>query len=271
MGKQNSAGGWIAAVVIVAAVVAAGVYLARRATQPQTPPMAEAPAASVASPAATAPPVQHPIEQAQTTPASSATVAPAPLDGSDDAIAAAFSTLAGGKDLSALLVQPELIQRIVATVDLLPRHGGLGSLTLPVHPPKGSFMLDESAASPVVAAGNSARYTPYMQIVAAVEPQALVDWYVHAYPLFQEAYRQLGYPDGYFNDRLIVAIDDMLAAPEPVAPPLLERSQTYVFYANPALESLSAGQKLMLRVGHDNELKIKAKLRAIRSKLKSQE
>jgi hypothetical protein len=106
-----------------------------------------------------------------------------------------------------------------------------------------------------------------MQIIEGADPQALVAWYVHAYPLFQEAYRQLGYPKGYFNDRLIVVIDDMLTAPEPTQPPELVRSKTHYVYADPAMESLSAGQKLLIRVGPANEAKLKTQLRAIRARL----
>jgi hypothetical protein len=38
-------------------------------------------------------------------------------------------------------------------------------------------------------------------------------------------------------------------------------------FADPALEELSAGQKAMVRVGLDNERRLKAKLRAIRTAL----
>lgn len=30
-----------------------------------------------------------------------------------------------------------------------------------------------------------------------------MQFYVRLYPLFQKAYVELGYPNGYFNDRLI--------------------------------------------------------------------
>jgi len=36
-----------------------------------------------------------------------------------------------------------------------------------------------------------------------VDAKKLVSVYVHLYPLFQQAYVGLGYPDGYFNDRLV--------------------------------------------------------------------
>ena len=40
-----------------------------------------------------------------------------------------------------------------------------------------------------------------------------------------------------------------------------------VEYADPDLEELSAGQKILVRVGLDNELRLKAKLREIRKAL----
>lgn len=269
--RQASTGSWIGAVVVVLAVVVAGAYLAHKAMHPG-PPLITTPAASASAPtSAASAPIQHPIEQAQIAPATASTSALPALGDSDASVAAALAALAGGNELSALLVQQQVIARIVATVDALPRHDGLAVFTLPAHVPKGSFVVDETGGSTVPGERNDMRYAPYMQIVDAVDPQALVTWYVHAYPLFQQAYRQLGYPKGYFNDRLIVAIDDLLAAPEPTRPLALVRSKAFYVYADPALEARSTGQKLLLRVGPANEAKIKAKLRAIRTQLTGQD
>jgi hypothetical protein len=234
------------------------------------PQIAVAPPASTAStstPASAAStPIQHPIEQAQAGPATASTAALPALGDSDADAASALTRLAGGDTLTSLLVRQQIIARIVATIDALPRRG-LSTYMLPVHTPKGALSTDDSGGTMVLGAKNAGRYAPYMKIIEAADPQAVVAWYVHAYPLFQEAYRQLGYPKGYFNDRLIVVIDDLLTAPEPAQPPALARSRTYYVYTDPALESLSAGQKLLLRVGPANEATIKDKLRAIRTAL----
>jgi len=268
--RQTSTGSWIGAVVVVLAVVVAGIYLARKAMQPQetaaSVPTAPAPMDSLAS-VGSGMPIQHPIEQAQSVPAAASTAALPMLEESDANVTEALALLADGSELSSLLVSNQVITRIVTTIDALPRHHGLGSTTLPARTPKGAFAVDMVDGMAVAGAANDARYAPYMKVVDAVDPQSLVTWYAHAYPLFQQAYRQLGYPDGYFNDRLIVVIDDLLAAPEPEQPPALTQSDAFHVYADPALESLSAGQKLMLRVGHDNEVRIKTKLRAIRAAL----
>ena len=270
VGKQTSTGSWIGAVVVVVSIVAAGIYLARKAMHAGAPPPSVPAASASAAPSPAAPAALHPIEQAQIAPATASTSALPALDDSDASTITALAAVAGGNDLSSLLVRQQVIARIVATIDALPRHDGLAVFTLPARVPKGAFIVDEANGGTVTGERNVARYAPYMQIVDAVDPQALVAWYVHAYPLFQQAYRQLGYPKGYFNDRLIVVIDDLLATPEPVQPPTVVRSKAFYVYTDPALESRSTGQKLLLRVGPANEAKIKAKLRAIRTQLTGQ-
>jgi hypothetical protein len=101
----------------------------------------------------------------------------------------------------------------------------------------------------------------------SVGTQALVQGYLQAYPLFQQAYEQLGYPGKYFNDRLVEAIDDMLAAPELDGPVRLSRPKVLYEFADPGLQARSAGQKILMRLGRDSELKVKAKLREIRQEL----
>ena len=106
-----------------------------------------------------------------------------------------------------------------------------------------------------------------MRVLASVDARALVSTYVRAYPLFQKAYRELGYPKGNFNDRLVEAIDDMLAAPEIAAPVALIRPKVLYEFADPDLETRSAGQKVLIRMGAANAAQVKAKLREIRKEL----
>jgi hypothetical protein len=102
----------------------------------------------------------------------------------------------------------------------------------------------------------------------AVEAKKLVAAYVYFYPLFQNAYRELGYPTGYFNDRLVEAIDNLLAAPDVPAPKLVQPKVLYQF-ADSGLEARSAGQKIMMRKGKRERRTVKP-LRAIRRELTGQ-
>jgi hypothetical protein len=82
----------------------------------------------------------------------------------------------------------------------------------------GEFRTTGKDAGLEIAADNAARYTPYVRIAALVNAKKLVATYGQLYPLFQKAYEDLGYPKGYFNDRLIVVIDHLLAAPDANGP-----------------------------------------------------
>ena len=263
-------GSWVAAVVVVLVVIAAGVLLAYKVmhSDQSMPPSPVATAPATTSSATT--PIQHPIAQARAAPLSASTAALPALDESDADVTAALERLAGNSGLSSLLVRPQLIARIVASIDAMPGRS-LAGFMLPARTPKGDFVTQDSHGNTVIGEANAARYAPYMAVVEHVDPQALVSWYVHAYPLFQQAYRKLGYSHGYFNDRLVVVVDNLLATPQPAQSPVLQRSgKGYYIYADPSLEALSSGQRLLLRTGSPNEAKIKAKLRIIRSLLVGQ-
>ena len=91
------------------------------------------------------------------------------------------------------------------------------------------------------------------------------------YPLFQEAYANLGHPPEYFNDRLIEVIDHLLATPELQDPIALARPNVQFEYADPNLEARSAGQKALIRMGRENATVIKNKLRDVRAALIAQQ
>jgi hypothetical protein len=75
----------------------------------------------------------------------------------------------------------------------------------------------------------------------------------------------MGYSRRYFNDRLVEVIDHLLATPDPATPLLLEPRIRRVIYADPALEALSAGQKILLRMGDENRRRVVKVLRDFRT------
>lgn len=265
--KRSSVGQWLVSGVVVIVAIAVGIFIWRKATLAGG---AHAPAAAASTetagtaPAHAATAIQHPIAQAAPAPASTAPL-PA-LDASDADVANALLALAGSHALDGLLQRDQVIRRVVATVDALPRQS-VGTNILPVRTPKGAFLVEQADGAITLSPRNVERYAPYMHVLESADPKALVGWYVGHYPLFQQAYRDLGYPNGYFNDRLVAAIDDMLAAPEPDAPVRLVQPKVFYRYADPGLEARSAGQKMLMRLGAADEAKTKAKLRQIRALL----
>ncbi len=112
---------------------------------------------------------------------------------------------------------------------------------------------------------NAARYRPFVDLIEAADPLTIVETYRRFYPLLQQAYVSLGYPDGYFNDRLVEVIDHLLETPQDAATLTLTRPHVLYEFTNAELESRSAGQKLLLRAGSENAARIKAVLRQLRT------
>ena len=159
--------------------------------------------------------------------------------------------------LGNIVISQDLARRIVATVDNLPRQKA-GTKLLPVKAPASSFVTSRTGQVLTLGPANYARYAPYVKLAQAVDVKQLVGLYVYFYPLFQQAYEELGYPKKYFNDRLVEVIDDLLAAPEVNGPVKLVRPKVMYEFADPELEALPAGQKVLIRMGPENAASIKA-------------
>ena len=246
-------------VVVLAVVAGAGYYLWQmRAPQPlPTPP---APAAPVPPQAQAEPRIEHPVDVA---PAS----APLPeLALSDPALASALAGVFGKQSVEQFFVPENLVRHVVATVDNLPRKQ-VASRLMPIKPVPGPLRATGQDAALAIAADNSARYASYVRAMEAVDSRKLVAVYVEFYPLFQQSYAELGYPSRYFNDRVFDVIDHLLATPEVSGPIALTQPKVLYEFADPQLQELSAGQKMLLRMGPDNEARVKAKLREIRKLL----
>lgn len=248
---------------VIAAAVAAGWLLYARLTPPPAPiaqPAAPAaPAASAAQPAAApaeaapAPPA-HPVSRVE--------------------IPAALEAFLGGKAMTTYVQLDDFARRLVATVDNLGRAHAPAAVW-PLHPAAGRFTVDESSGSRVIAAENAARYAPLVLVAETIDAGQAADLYLRLYPVLQQEYRQLGFPDGQFNRRLMEVIALLLATPEPEQPPQLtlvevkgpivpQQPWLRYEYADPALEQLTAGQKILVRVGLVNERRLKKKLAEFR-------
>ena len=243
----------IAFIAAVLALLAAAVYwfFLRERFQPPPPlPVSQTPA----TPAKKGP--QFPIEP----PAK-----PLPkLGESDPALREAIGGYIEPAALARFFNLEGGISKIVATVDNLPREIVAERVNV-VKPMGGAFLVAGKDEGLVIGPKNSARYAAFVRTAEAVNTQKAVEGYVYLYPLFQQAFVELGYPDGYFNDRLVEVIDHLLEAPEPKGPVKLVSPKVLYLYADPELERLSAGQKMMIRVGPENEARLKAKLKEIRA------
>jgi hypothetical protein len=199
---------------------------------------------------------------------------------SDPLVLDRLGDLIGESAVIQYLASDNVISRIVATVDMM------GSRQIPgvvqvVQGPESNFaaivneqpetVIRNEEGDPVpqfvINPANYRRYTPYVELLEAVDTEQLVENYRSHYSLFQEAYRQMGYADAEFNDRLDATIDELLATPEVTDPVNLVKPEAFFLFADLDLESLTAGQKILLRMGNANAARVKLKLAEIRETL----
>lgn len=186
------------------------------------------------------------------------------LADSDAPLKASLEMQFGAKAIADYLIPTDLVRHVVATVDNLPRQK-LAVQLRPLRATTGSFRTAGSDEKLTLSKDNYVRYQPLIQLIQTADVNMLASWYRRFYPLFQEAYQGLGYPKAYFNDRLVAAIDDLLDTPEIHEPIRLTQPKVFYQFADPQLESRSAGQKTLLRMGPDNIAIVKMKLRELRA------
>jgi hypothetical protein len=240
--------------VVVAAVGGWYYWHSHKSTQTAPPVSAQS---SAPAPEAV---IEHPVPAA-----TDASKGPLPeLNDSDKAMSDALGAAAGSAAVASYLVPESIIRHIVVTIDNMPRQ----KVTVekrPIAPAPGTFAATGDELHATLAPQNFQRYAPMIGVLRNVDMQRLAAVYLRFYPLFQNAYQGLGYPNDYFNDRLVKVIDMLLATPQIAGPIDLVRPNVMYVFADQSLESRPAGQKLLIRMGPDNAAVVKAKLSELRA------
>jgi hypothetical protein len=268
---------WIVVVLVVLALAAGAVWWRwskQQAAPAETPPVAAAPQPDEVPPAALPPAApaepQHPVD-------ATADADLPKLDDADAKVRSALTELLGGKAVASFLQVDGFVRRFVATVDNLPREKAAARMWPVQRTPK-RFEVSGGEGAQTISLDNGARYTPFVLFVESVDAQRAAALYAKLYPLFQAAYEEQGYPGRHFNDRLVAVIDHLLQTPEPAGALAVKRVEykgddpsdlpsTHYEFVDPRLESLSAGQKTLIRTGLVNERRLKAKLRELRAQI----
>jgi hypothetical protein len=283
---------WVIGILLVILGAAAYYYFGVKQAADSEVTLSTSVPAAVAEPVPVPEPVRLPAEAlvAEESGSGLETASPTPVEDiplpmlmdSDPLVLDMLGGLIGESAVIQYLASDNVISRIVATVYTM------GSRQIPgvvqvVQGPESEFVAIENdqpetiirnaEGDPIpqfdINPANYRRYTPYVELLEAVDTAQLVENYHSHYSLFQEAYRQMGYTDGEFNDLLIAVIDDLLATPEVTDPVNLVKPEAFFLFADPDLESRSAGQKILLRMGTANAARVKSILAGIRATLTS--
>lgn len=188
------------------------------------------------------------------------------LNASDGPVRSSLIDLDSSRLLADWLVDEELVRKFVVMVDNM-ANGQIPRKHSVLKPLKDSFRVREKDDQYYLNGYNFSRYSPYVESLLALDPVELSRLYQHYYPLFQQAYGELGYSRRSFHRRVLVAVDQLLASPVVEGPIELTRPSVMYKYADPQLEQLSDVHKQMLRLGPEKARLLKARLAVLRSLL----
>lgn len=187
------------------------------------------------------------------------------LGESDELVRRLTGELSTRPELAKWLVSDALIQRFVKAVSNVAL-GESPSAHLKDLAPAGPFEVTQHDGKTFIAASSYRRYDLFAAVVSSIDTAGAVRLYRDLYPLFEEAYGELGNPD-HFEDAVRKAIDRLLAVPVPEGEVEVNRRTRSYEFADPRLEELGEAEKHLLRMGAHNAREVQAKLRAIKSAL----
>jgi hypothetical protein len=244
---------WVSAVLILIAG-AFGWWYWGRPSPPAEEPVPPMPA--VTAPAEPPPPastVEEPLELP-------------PLAASDAAVARLVGALSAHPQLARWLAHEALVERFVAAVDNV-ADGKSPRAHVDFAQPQGDFEVVHRDDAIYLDPASYERYDTAAAVIASLDVEGTAKLVRQLEPLFDESYAQLGYANRRFRNRLLAAIDALLAVPVIEQPPELREKVRSYELADPQLEALSPAQKHLLRMGPINARAVQAKLRAIRARL----
>jgi hypothetical protein len=247
--------GWpllVSGVLVMLAAVTFGVWMAmRRDARPASTPAGRPDPVSeiAAAPRGELGPSVQPIDLP-------------PLDLTDPIVRDLLRHLSARPELAAWLASDNLVRSVVASVDNVAAGKTPASHLQRLKPP-GPFQAQSRGETFRIDPRSYSRYDGLADTLKSMDAGNLARVYSLLKPRMRDAYREIGHPEGDIDAATERALVHLLETP--VLDGDIEvghRALSYSF-RDPALESLSAAQKQLLRMGPRNVRLVKAQLRDI--------
>lgn len=279
---------WIVSVITVLVLVAGLWWMEQRrqaelapqpdaSSVPQTAspepryPLPETLPQSDSAPAPTPPKREHKRQTVPPIHAEPEPEPPPPLPELPESDASALETLSNLFDgsLARQWIKPEfVIPRTVAVINSF--DGDAPALeSWPVSPVNSAPEIEEreDGKTRLWTQASAERYGEHVAALGSVPPAQAAAVYVRYYPLFQQAWGELGEAEPYFNDRLIDVIDHLLATPEAGLPIEVVPYEGHLRFSDHSLQDQSWGRKLLIRAGPQHARTIKRWLQEFKASL----
>jgi hypothetical protein len=252
----------ITGAVLVVLLVGAGVLYWYSLRPPAAPPTIEQPKTAEPS-QSPSPPAEVKLGEEKEAPPQPEAEMPA-LDQSDDFVRQTMRNLSPHGKLGEWLRIKNIIRVFVAAVDNI-ANGKSPRPQLGFLSPGQAFQVREKGSRISLDPKGHERFDILTDAIVSFSSSMTVQAYQKLRPLFQEAYRELGYPQKDFHTTFIRALKRILDAPVVEREILLEEEGTGLNYViiDEGLEDMNEVQKHLLRMGPKNTKKIQQKVREI--------
>ena len=220
--QEKSAGANAVAIaaIVVVLLLAGGVYYyfnAQEAAQSEVIEVVELPDPIPSEPLQTEAPIPETIVEAEPVIVEEAVIVPQveplpTLSDSDEFVNQKAIEMADGMKIEPLMVEKDLVRHFVVFVDNLAQ-GQIARKVSPLKAPNQVFTVSEITNKTYLNPDSYHRYDLYADFISGLNEEQLTKTYQELTPLLGEAFKELGYGDMDFNDRMVEAIDIMLDAP----------------------------------------------------------
>lgn len=185
------------------------------------------------------------------------------LDASDEFVRGVATRLSEHPQLASWLVTDDLAYRFVRSTVAL-AHGQSPREHSAFMAPAGEFRVQESNGRLVVDPASYARYNLLTETVTSLSTEDAARLYRQLYPLFEEAFAEMGLPNVTFDDMVSQAVDNLIAVDVPSTPPGVAPSSAVYAYTDERLEVRTPAEKHIMRMGPENARRLQAKLSEVR-------
>ena len=184
------------------------------------------------------------------------------LSDSDAIVRKLIQKLSSYPALLRWLATDDIIRRFVTATDLIAK-GESPRKPLNFIDITGEFPTQELDGKIYIDPDGYGRYSRVAGAIASLDAKGCATLYKQLQLPIQQAYREMGYPEGNFDVTLKMAVSNLLDTPVVDGTVYLEKDVLTYTLADPELEGLNAAQKHFLRIGPENMKIIQAKLREI--------
>lgn len=185
-----------------------------------------------------------------------------PLEESDALVRELVARLSSHPRVAAWLTTDQLVRNFTVVV-LNIAEGRTPSAHLRTIAPSGTFQVVKEGSTARIDPRSYQRYDSHAAAVSAIDARGAARLYATLKPRIDDAYRELGAPDGDFDRTLERAIAHLLKTPALEGPVAVRPAPAGFAFADPSLESLSSAQRQLLRMGPKNMRLVQDTLREV--------